>query len=168
MKPKLLILFLMVCLPSLVAAQSPQIEVSLTNSGEAKLLASFTVPKGLYLYQDMIEVSIVSPKTVVLKEPQFPKGITKKDQFTGEDRVVYEKSAIVPVEIKIRPAEALSLKVELSYQACTDVACLLPQVKEFTIELPGYSEASPAAAGSSSAPAKAPKGSTTAEGLMAA
>ena len=159
MKTKLLLMLLLLCLPSLAGAQNQQIEVSLTNSGERQLLTSFVVPKGLYLYQDMIEIKVVSPKTVVLEKPKFPKGIAKKDQFTGEDRIVYEKAATVPVEIKTRPAEALSLKVEVSYQACTDVACLLPQVKEFTLELPGGAKAS--------APAKAPKGGSTAEGLMA-
>ena len=168
MKTKLLILLLLLCLTNLASAQGPKIGVTLNAINNTQLTAIFDVPKGLNLYQDMISFAVIEPKSLVLEKPQFPKGHAKKDAYTGEERIVYKETTSIPIAIKNRPSQALNARIEVSYQACTEEACLLPQVKEFTVDIPGDGKPSSVMATLPQAtPASAPKEKSTAEGLMA-
>ncbi len=160
MKIKLVLLLVLLCLPALAEAQGNQsIGLDVEIQGD-QLLAKFDVPKGLYLYQDMVEVTAKEPAGLTLASPAFPKGIKKKDEFTGEVRVVYKEPLDIPVLIKSALEAVKEIKVEVSYQACTDTACLLPQTKEFTLPL----KVTAAKAATAPSPEKP---TSAAEGLMA-
>ena len=88
-------------------------------------------------------------------EPEFPPHFTKNYPMLGGDVKLYEGEIqiVVPGKVTSEEGRRTSFVVEVSYAACTDTACLLPQSEALagTWAAPGSEPA--AAGGSPTAPA---------------
>jgi len=99
-----------------------------------KLIASFEVAEGYYLYQDKIKFEAQGP--VLLQPPVFPTAQSLDDPFFGESLIYPENFDVSIAFLRDSPlADTLMLKVQ--YQGCAkDLICYPPVTKNFNIPLP--------------------------------
>ncbi len=115
----------------LPAEQAFALEVHAVD--QRKLLASFKITPGYYLYRDKVSFSIASGKTKIVRVA-LPKGETKNDPNFGVIEI-YHKS--FQAEIELDAANSIKpLSLNASYQGCSDQGlCYPPIEKTFNIEL---------------------------------
>ncbi|MDD5056802.1 MAG: protein-disulfide reductase DsbD [Sideroxydans sp.] len=115
----------------LPAEQAFALEVHAVD--QRKLLASFKITPGYYLYRDKISFSVASGKAKIARV-SLPQGETKNDPNFGMIEI-YHKSFQAEIELdaanNIKP-----LSLNASYQGCSDQGlCYPPIEKTFNIEL---------------------------------
>lgn len=131
---KKLILVLILLIISLITpamAEEPfQAEAKLDYSGsETVLVLDFKMAENHYLYKE--QISVESAGGVEFEALDHPEAKVKKDQFSGEERHIYDKDFILKYRVKNAPEGAL--KVTINYQGCKEDVCFRPQSKEFTL-----------------------------------
>ncbi|MDP2180339.1 MAG: protein-disulfide reductase DsbD [Methylicorpusculum sp.] len=101
-----------------------------------KLMVSFEIAEGYYLYQNKIRIESLTP-AIKLGEPAFPEGHTYNDEFFGE--VITHRQALdIAVPISQIDPTATSLQLLVQHQGCADAGiCYPPQKTTLTIAIPG-------------------------------
>jgi hypothetical protein len=109
------------------------------------LYVDIDLNEGLHLYGQPIpegyiatEVTVSGPERVNIGDVQYPatapfrvSGIDAEFQvFEGDVRIA------VPVQSALAEGDSFALDVSVKYQACTDVACYLPQTRELHLDIP--------------------------------
>jgi thiol:disulfide interchange protein DsbD len=88
----------------------------------------FDMSEELYLYKDTIKVTLISPQALATGTAVYPKGKIKKDPFTDKDRELFSSPVIVKIPLSghVETPDTVSFDMTVSYQACSDDACLMP------------------------------------------
>ncbi|MCD2450680.1 protein-disulfide reductase DsbD [Methylicorpusculum oleiharenae] len=140
-----IISFLLLCLIAFKAsalAESDLLPVeqafklSVKAAARDKLIVSFEIAEGYYLYQNKIRMESLTP-SIKLGEPAFPEGHTYNDEFFGE--VITHRQAIdIAVPISQIDTTSTSLQLLVQHQGCADAGiCYPPQKTTLTIAIPG-------------------------------
>jgi thiol:disulfide interchange protein DsbD len=106
---------------------------AIADGGETVLL-DWQIAPGYYLYRHRISVKSATPG-FSLGEIALPDGKKKTDEFFGDVEVYYDVlGAKLPV---VRPGDASSFELAVSYQGCADAGlCYPPVTKTVSIEMP--------------------------------
>jgi len=141
--------------PPQAATASGQLSKSTLRPGErAELTVFLDIKKGYHTNANPASEKYLVPVTVAvtgnnvgIARPVYPKGKSHKFSFSPQPIAVYEGR--VAIKVGIRPAATAKtggyhLSVKVRYQACTDRACLLPQV--ITLSVPYKVSGTPVAA----------------------
>ncbi len=119
---------------------------SLLNADKAFALSSqvrnadtvavhWKIAKGYYLYRDKFKFQILSDG-FTLKNPVFPEGIRKHDEFLG-DVVTYRNGVTVLLPLSRNDPESRTVKMQVTAQGCADLGvCYPPLVKIVDFTLP--------------------------------
>lgn len=115
------------------------------------LVVRFDLPEGLHIYGTPVpdgmvatEVHIEGPEGFRIMPPQLPDtrkltlpGIAELNVWQGEVNLVYPFYATGELASECRPLDvpSVDISVEVRYQACTDIECLLPKTERFTLTL---------------------------------
>jgi thiol:disulfide interchange protein DsbD len=89
-------------------------------------------------YPTQIRILELSP-SVGVESPQFPPAHAIKVGFAKAPLAVFDGKTVIYLPLVLPPEVAtdiLRIKLALSYQACDDATCLLPQTVPLTAELP--------------------------------
>jgi thioredoxin:protein disulfide reductase len=107
---------------------------SATADGGGQVQLDWQIAPGYYLYRHRVSAKTATPG-FALGEIAMPSGKKKTDEFFGDVEVYYDAlTATVPV---MRPADAASLEIAVSYQGCADAGlCYPPVTKTVAIEMP--------------------------------
>jgi hypothetical protein len=128
------------------------IHVEATFGGESlvfmetsMLYVDVTLDEGLHVYGQPIpegfipfEVGVDAPEGVLVTEPHYPETAPFRVEGIDADFLAYEGSFRVSLRVQRLDAqiEAIPLEINLSYQACTDRECFLPQRKQMHLDVP--------------------------------
>ncbi len=106
---------------------------AIADGGETVLL-DWQIAPGYYLYRHRMSVKTATPG-FSLGEIALPDGKKKTDEFFGDVEVYYDVlGAKLPV---VRPGDASSFELAVSYQGCADAGlCYPPVTKTVSIEMP--------------------------------
>jgi thioredoxin:protein disulfide reductase len=105
-----------------------------------KLIVSFEIAEGYYLYQNKIRIESLTP-SIKLGEPAFPEGHAYNDEFFGEV-ITHRQSLDIAVPISQIDTTSTSLELLIQHQGCADAGvCYPPQKTTLTIALPGAIQA---------------------------
>jgi thiol:disulfide interchange protein DsbD len=127
------------------------------------LRLNWQIARGTYLYQDKIELAVAEGQSVALGAYQLPEPEIKQDSIRPDgsigDVAVYHDSIDLLVPLLRSQTEPLDLNLNVKYQGCAEIGvCYPPISKQFTLSLPGISEAQ---ASEVSAPVTAPSVDTS-------
>jgi thiol:disulfide interchange protein DsbD len=120
--------------------------LAVTPEGPDRVRLHWTIAPGYYLYRDRIKVATTTPG-VTLGKTDFPPGITKTDEYFGE-QVIYHDELIARVPLARAGGGAQPLALTVTYQGCAEAGlCYPPTTRTFNLDLPGggAATASPAA-----------------------
>ena len=116
---------------------------SVTRGGSAKGSIVLTIPGGLHVNSSRPASEYAIPTTVRLSGagvrisgPTFPRGVTRKFQFSENTINVYEGTVRFPFTVTVPTGfkgDTVRLRAVVRYQACTDEVCYPPRNKEITI-----------------------------------
>ncbi len=105
-------------------------------AGPTSVLARWTMPKGYYLYRDKSHVSVAGADGVRLGAPQWPTGVSHRDEHFG-DVIVYFDQVELPIALGRERGEAQPITVHAEYQGCQDDGICYPvMTRDVSIELP--------------------------------
>ncbi len=95
----------------------------------------FKIANGYYMYRDKFHFALEAPPDAKLGKPEFPAGITKKDEYFGE-MVTYRKAVSIRIPVERPSPEATTLRLKVTSQGCADLGvCYTPMDSEATIRL---------------------------------
>ena len=95
----------------------------------------FKIADGYYMYRDKFHFALGAPSGAKLGKPEFPPGITKKDEYFGE-MVTYRKAVSIRVPVERPSPDATTLQLKVTSQGCADLGvCYTPMDSEATIRL---------------------------------
>ena len=120
--------------------------LAVTPEGPDRVRLHWTIASHYYLYRDRIKVATTTPG-VTLGKTDFPPGITKTDEYFGE-QVIYHDELVARVPLARAAGGAQPLALAVTYQGCAEAGlCYPPTTKTFNLDLPagGAATASPAA-----------------------
>jgi thiol:disulfide interchange protein DsbD len=107
-----------------------------TLAGPDHVRLHWTIAPGYYLYRDRIKLKTATPGAT-LGKIDFPPGVTKTDEFFGE-QVIYHDELVARVPITRDAGAARSLSLAVTYQGCAEAGlCYPPTTKTFDINLAG-------------------------------
>ena len=125
-----LLALLLSAIPAAVGDQEPfSVLASLTTSSaeQTVLTVAFSISGNHYLYADKIRIQAAQGVKLVPKS--IPEGQRKHDKFTGSTVRIFENN---PTFIyAVEQVDKTPVKVEVSYQGCSDRMCFLPVTKTF-------------------------------------
>jgi thiol:disulfide interchange protein DsbD len=119
--------------------------LAVTPAGPDRVRLHWTIASHYYLYRDRIKVATTTPG-VTLGKTDFPPGITKTDEYFGE-QVIYHDELVAHVPLARADGGAQPLALAVTYQGCAEAGlCYPPTTKTFKVDLPagGAATASPA------------------------
>jgi thiol:disulfide interchange protein DsbD len=85
------------------------------------------------------EVKFVAPPGITVRGAVYPQGIEKKLEFSEKPLRLYEGTVYVGAMIDVAkdaPTDTLSIRAVVTYQACDNQKCLLPDSQEVFIPVP--------------------------------
>ncbi len=111
-----------------------------------RLRLRWEIAPGTYLYHDKIKLALIEADGVALGDYQLPEPEIKKDSPTPDgtigDVAVYHDQIELLLPLTRSNTAATEIVLEASYQGCAEIGvCYPPQRREFTLALPGISEA---------------------------
>jgi len=114
--------------------------LSADNLDQHSILLRWQVAEGNYLYRDKIDIKIEPHTSVSLLEYTLPQGENKQDEIFGLTEVYHHD-----VELTLpltRPAEALTVSLNVRYQGCSETfnICFPPVEKTLQVSLPKLTE----------------------------
>jgi thiol:disulfide interchange protein DsbD len=135
------LLVLICCLSTLAYADDaqeplpPDEAFALTVTTKAdKLLLTWQIADGYYLYQHKFAISSKTPD-ISLAKPSFPASESKNDPFFGAV-AIYRKQLTLEIPLQRQIATDRTLTVDVSFQGCADKGiCYLPIYKTLTFDL---------------------------------
>lgn len=102
-----------------------------------------TIPEGLHVNSNRPNSPYAIPTTVRLSGrgikiagPVFPKGKSRRFEFSKESINVYEGTVRLPFTVTVPSAyrgNSVSVRAVVRYQACTEEVCYPPRTAEITI-----------------------------------
>ncbi|MET0121562.1 MAG: protein-disulfide reductase DsbD, partial [Candidatus Thiodiazotropha sp. 6PLUC9] len=106
----------------------------------------WSIADGTYLYQDKIRLSLKQNETALLGQIDLPEAEIKQDSIRPDgsfgDVAVYHNEVDLTVPLVRSSVDAGEIVVEANYQGCAEIGvCYPPISKQFTLSLPGISEA---------------------------
>jgi Cu+-exporting ATPase len=119
--------------------------------GDHRVVVTFRVPSGMYLYRERLIVALPNERTA--SEVAYPAGIVKHDPFEDREMEIYASSTQAVLYIRVgsrRPEEVFPLVVVAEYQGCTSEFCFFPQSDTLRV--------TPSAAATSAAEPEVPSG----------
>jgi thiol:disulfide interchange protein DsbD len=120
--------------------------LAVTPEGPDRVRLHWTIASQYYLYRDRIKVATTTPG-VTLGKTNFPPGITKTDEYFGE-QVIYHDELVARVPLARAAGRAQPLALAVTYQGCAEAGlCYPPTTRTFNLDLPagGAATANPAA-----------------------
>jgi thiol:disulfide interchange protein DsbD len=85
------------------------------------------------------EVKFIAPPGITVRGAVYPQGIEKKLEFSDKPLRLYEGTVYVGAMIDVAkdaPVDTLSIRAVVTYQACDNQKCLLPDSQEVFIPVP--------------------------------
>jgi thiol:disulfide interchange protein DsbD len=126
-----------------------------------RVLLSWVIAPGYYLYRDRIKVTGEAAAGAV-GAPVFPEGQVKSDEYFGK-QVVYHNELLVPLPIKRSAGGELTLPLSVTYQGCAEAGlCYPPVTRSVSVVLPSMSGGGSAGPGGRSSAAQAAAGTAPA------
>lgn len=118
--------------------------------GDVPIEINFDVPSKHHLYRDKMSLTlkeVPGVQEISLAPLRFSPSIHKPDPFTGKDTDVYEEG-IATLETALKtpndlPQGDLSIKLELTYQGCSNTLCYRLMRKEIVLHLRVVSSSAP-------------------------
>jgi len=99
------------------------------------VVAQWKIAKGYYLYRNKFKFEALSDG-VALKDPVYPMGIRKHDEFFG-DVDTYRNAVSVLVPVSRSESATQTLKLRITAQGCSDIGvCYPPIVKTVDLNFP--------------------------------
>ncbi len=119
-------------------------EVQLTVGGSAEAVVRLEIADGYHVNANPpsdkfyigTEVQAEAQGGVAPGKPVYPRGLTKKFQFSAQPLAVYEGRAVVRLPLRADAAAAKGRKTfraRVRYQPCNDRECLQPRTLEVAI-----------------------------------
>lgn len=113
---------------------------SVASHDTIPLQIDFSISPGHILYKDKFELKILYGEGYELSPLQLPPAERKRDPFTGADEDVYHDSVILKANLKplsgFRPNRPENtIKLQISYQGCSEKLCFKPTKKEMLLPL---------------------------------
>ncbi|MEW8624677.1 MAG: protein-disulfide reductase DsbD [Candidatus Thiodiazotropha sp.] len=110
------------------------------------LQLDWAIAEGTYLYQDKIKLSLADNQTAVLGQYELPQAEIKQDSVRPDgtigDVAVYHDQVALNVPLVRSGTDPGEVVLEAKYQGCAEIGvCYPPITKQFTLSLPGISEA---------------------------
>jgi thiol:disulfide interchange protein DsbD len=108
-------------------------EIQPLETRAGKLVVSWRIAPGYYLYRQRIAFELVEPKGASLGAAQLPSGEKHHDEYFGDVEVYH--LAMLAAQLPLKGGKPAKAKVKVSYQGCADAGlCYPPQEKvlEFT------------------------------------
>ncbi len=103
------------------------------------VVARWKIAKGYYLYRNKFKFEALNDG-VSLKDPVFPMGIRKHDEFLG-DVVTYRNAVRVLLPVSRTDPSNRALKLQITAQGCADLGvCYPPVVETVDLRLPGIAQ----------------------------
>ncbi|NOX09295.1 MAG: protein-disulfide reductase DsbD [Gammaproteobacteria bacterium] len=97
------------------------------------LIVAIKVADDYYLYRDKFKFKLISPPTIQLGEPIYPKGKIKNDEFFGR---IETYTGTVEVRVPFtQTSPAQEITVEIQYQGCADAGICYPPITK-TVQHP--------------------------------
>ena len=123
--------------------------LELSDVDGERLLASFKVEKGYYLYQDKVSFEIKGDAQI--SNPILPIGERTTDAFFGDVEIYTSDFEVMLPLVRASP-NASNIDVVATYQGCAkDLICYPPTTKTFNIALPNLISSASAASRDASA-----------------
>lgn len=109
-----------------------------------ELYVTLSMPEGLHVNGRPLPegyipttVTVVAPDNIEVSEPEYPPaepftvaGLSERlNVYSGEARIV------VPLRLDVRETGAVTLEVQVRYQACNEEECFLPVTQELRLEV---------------------------------
>ncbi len=110
------------------------------------LRLTWRIAEGTYLYQDRIELSTAENPALAIGDYTLPEPEIKADSIRPDgsigDVAVYHDGIDLRVPLVRTGTDPLDLPLKVKYQGCAEIGvCYPPITREFTLSLPGISEA---------------------------
>ncbi len=102
---------------------------SATTNNNEEIVLNWRVADGYYLYQEKLNVSLISPKELQLGAISFPKGKEKKDEIFGDTIVYYGELTLVQPLVQ-PPTKPTNITLNVSFQGCADIGVCYPPIKK--------------------------------------
>ena len=119
--------------------------LSVAPDGPDRVRLTWAIAPHYYLYRDRIKLKTATAG-VALGKTDFPPGITKNDEYFGE-QVIYHDELVARVPLSRAAGGAQPLALAVTYQGCAEAGlCYPPITKTFDLQLPGAGAGSGAAA----------------------
>jgi thiol:disulfide interchange protein DsbD len=124
--------------------------LSAAPDGPDRVRLTWAIASHYYLYRDRIKLKTATAG-VTLGKTDFPPGITKNDEYFGE-QVIYHDELVARVPLSRAAGGAQPLALAVTYQGCAEAGlCYPPITKTFDLQLPGAAQAGSGQAGSGQA-----------------
>lgn len=85
-------------------------------------------------------VAVDTDTSIEIVDVAYPKGRSARFEFSDESLNVYEGSLTISLQLKQKPRTLLDrtipIGLKLTYQACSETECLLPQTLDILLDLP--------------------------------
>lgn len=108
-------------------------EWSAGQSGQLEI--KMELPAGYHAYADSLKIQILEPDGFQFTAPKISPQIEWYDKFSKKNRQGFEKTSTLKTHIEAPGhfiANAHEMKIELTYQACSEQFCLFPTKKLLT------------------------------------
>ena len=130
--------------PQILTAAAEETRLAAGGSGEAAL--RLDIADGWHVNANPpsdkfyigTEVQAEAGGGIAPGKPVYPKGLTKKFEFSEQPLAVYEGSVVVKLPLRAEPSAAKgtrALRGRVRYQPCNDRECLQPRTIEAEIPL---------------------------------
>ncbi|MGH8745463.1 MAG: protein-disulfide reductase DsbD, partial [Burkholderiales bacterium] len=126
--------------------------------GNDAVEVSFKIADGYYMYRDKFHFALGGASRAKLGAPEFPSGISRKDEFFGKT-VTYRKAVDIRIPVERASSKATTLLFKVTSQGCADLGvCYTPMDSTATISLaaldsvPPFANTSPVSEGPRSVP----------------
>ncbi len=132
--------------------ESDGVRIAATFGGESivyaeasTLYVDIDIDEGLHLYGQPIPegyiataVTVAAPEGIVIGEASYPPTVPFHVADIDAEFLAFEGDICirVPVRVELTEAESFTLDVTVSYQACNDRECYLPQRRELQLVVP--------------------------------
>lgn len=101
-------------------------EIQPLETRDGKLIVSWRIAPGYYLYRQRMSFELVAPKGASIGAPQFPAGEKHHDEYFGDVEVYH--LPLLSAQLPLKGGDPQSVKIKVSYQGCADAGlCYPPQ-----------------------------------------
>ncbi len=107
------------------------------HPGQAVELAlDLTLPKGFHAYEDQFKIEALAPEELFFGKYTVSPLVSFYDKFSKKQRdgIAETGKLFVQFDWPLKtPFDEQNLKLQLTYQACSETVCLFPKIKEISV-----------------------------------